>query len=75
MRLLEKSKYNAGRVSDLVCSRLVDLLMANESKFYRFTFSSLLSEPRVLKDIFDVDSASLFFVKHLEQQVFALVAD
>ena len=76
MRLLRKSMFNAARVSDLVCSWLVDFLMAIESEFCCvLNFSSLLSEPRVLKDIFDVDSASLFFVKHLEQQVFALVAD
>ena len=51
-------------------------LLTSESKFCRvFMFSSLLSEPRVLKNFVDVDSGSLVFVKHLEQQVFALIAD
>ena len=76
MRLLRKSMFNAARVSDLVCSWLVDFLMAIESEFCCvLNFSSLLSEPRVLKDFIDVDSGSLVFIKHPKQQVFALVAD
>ena len=50
-------------------------MISYECKFCRVFWSSLLSKPWVLKNFVDADSGSLVFLKHLEQQVFALVAD